>query len=237
MGETGRYEASATNGYRTANLPLSSVDDKFAFAWTNYFDPWGDYGTPLVDEEMTADPLLRVGHSMVYSPQTGDVGALPLDEADFVRLSDGTRLTIPGALTPGVTVTDFDVYLYGIDAAFKYRGWSANAEVFFRWLQDLQGDGPLTVTKIAQRGFYVEGGRFLIPRKLDVNVRYSQVSGLLGNASEIAAGVTWRPLGTPRLKVGFDVTELDGSPLQNTTTDILVGDDGTLFRTQLQAEF
>ena len=33
------------------------------------------------------------------------------------------------------------------------------------------------------------------------------------------------------------MTVLDGSPIQNRATDILVGDDGTLFRTQLQAEF
>ena len=39
------------------------------------------------------------------------------------------------------------------------------------------------------------------------------------------------------MKVSFDVTVLDGSPLNNNSSDILVGDDGVLFRTQFQAEF
>ena len=101
----------------------------------------------------------------------------------------------------------------------------------------MQGTGSLSSSKLFQRGFYVEGGHFLIPQKLDVNVRYSQVSGLYGNASEYAAGFNWYPLDTRRMKVSFDATVLDGSPLQNTTSDILVGDSGTLLRTQVQAEF
>ena len=63
------------------------------------------------------------------------------------------------------------------------------------------------------------------------------MDGDFGNASEYAAGFNWYPLSKPAVKVSFDVTQLDGSPLQNRTSDILVGDDGTLFRTQFQAEF
>ena len=77
----------------------------------------------------------------------------------------------------------------------------------------------------------------MIPKKLDVNARYSEVQGLFGNSSEYAAGVNWYPLDNSKVKVSFDVTVTDGSPLQNTATDILVGDDGTLFRTQFQAEY
>lgn len=90
---------------------------------------------------------------------------------------------------------------------------------------------------LLQRGFYVEGGRFLIPQKLDVNFRYSQVRGLLGGGSVYAAGINRYPLASHRMKLSFDVTELDGSSLINTAPDILVGDDGTLFRLQFQAEF
>jgi hypothetical protein len=63
------------------------------------------------------------------------------------------------------------------------------------------------------------------------------VSGLFGDASEYAAGFNWYPLDTSDLKISFDVTTLDGSPLQSTSSNILVGDDGMLYRTQVQAEF
>ena len=236
-GETGHYEVMVGNGYRTSNIPNSETDDRFTFAATQYFDPFGKFGSQLVDYDNSSSPLVRFGHSFVYSPQDSDSLGNPLPETDFIRTTDGTRLNQTGALAPGVTVSDFDLYLYGADVAVKNRGWSLNAEVFLRWIEQLRGDGPLPHSDLFQRGFYVEGGRFLIPKKLDVNARYSEVQGLFGNSSEYAAGVNWYPLDNSKVKVSFDVTVTDGSPLQNTATDILVGDDGTLFRTQFQAEY
>lgn len=237
LGNTGHYEVMVGNGYRTSNIPNAQTDNQFSFAATNYVDPWGDFGRHLVAFDWTCDPLVRLGHSFVFAPQAADAAGVPLEEADFVRLTDGTQLTQLGALAPGVTVSDFDVYFYGVDFAYKWLGWSLNAEAYLRWIQDIRGNGALPVSGLFQRGFYVEGGRFLVANCLDVNVRYSQVSGLFGNASEYAAGFNWYPRGKDATKVSFDVTSLDGSPLQNTASDILVGDDGVLFRTQFQTEF
>ena len=237
VGRTGHYEFMIGNGYRTTNLPNELTDDRLAFAATNYFDPWGDFGNGFVDYEWTEEPLMRLGHSFIYAPHTSDVRGIPLDESDFVRLTDGTRLTELGALTPGVTVTDFDIYFYSADIAFRWQGWSMNAEFYLRWIEQISGDGHLDITDLLQRGFYVEGGKFLVARKLDFNVRYSQVSGLFNNASEYAAGFNWYPLETQKVRITFDVTSLNRSPLQNTASDIWVGDDGTLLRTQFQAEY
>ena len=237
LGKTGHYELMVGNGYASANIPNSASDDRLTFAATNYFDPLGDFGGQLTDFENSDQALVRIGHSVVYSPQAGRITGTPLDEADFIRLTDGTRLTQQSALAPAVTVSDFDVVLYSADVAWKYKGWSVDAELFLRWIEHIKGNGPLPTSDIFQKGFYVEGGRFLIPKLLDVNFRYSQVSGPFGNASEYAAGFNWYPLKKSTMKVSFDVTSLDGSPLQNTASDILVGDDGTLFRTQFQAEF
>ena len=231
------YELMVGNGYRTSNIPNQATDNKFTFAATGYWDPFGDFGGQLVDYDYSCAPLVRYGHSFVFSPVSDDQLGQPLGEADFMRLVDGTRLGQQGALAPGVTVSNFDIYFYGVDAAAKWRGWSINAEVFLRWIEDIRGDGALTISDLLQRGFYVEGGCFLIPQKLDVNFRYSQVSGLFGDASEYAGGVNWYPMETHKMKISCDVTALDGSPLNNTTSDIVVGDDGVLFRTQFQAEF
>ncbi len=237
VGQTFHYEAMVGNGIRTSNLGSADIDDKFAFAGTAYWDPLRDFGGQLVDFDGSERPLVRVGSSFAYGPQSGLVDGIPLGESDFVRFADGTRLTAPGALAAGVTVSEFDVYLLSVDAAAKWRGWSVNAEAFFRWLQNIAGNGALPDDQLFQRGFYVEGGTFLIPRKLDVNVRYSQIDGLFGNAAEFAAGFNWYPTDTPRMKVSFDVSDIKTSPLNNTTSEILVGDDGTLFRTQFQVEF
>ena len=236
IGDTGRYEAMVGAGYQTANVPNRLTDNRLAYAWTNYFDPLGNFGKALTDFECSK-PLVRFGHSFVYSNQSGSAFGIPLNEADFLRLTDGTRLTQVGALAPGVKVDRFKLYLYGVDFAYKGYGWSFDAEAFFRWIEDIAGDGPLTTSDLFQRGFYAEGGFFILPKKLDFNLRYSQISGVFGNSSEYAMGFNWFPLETRRVKVSLDVTALDGSPLQNTAIDILVGDDGTLLRTQFQAEF
>ncbi|TWU06278.1 Phosphate-selective porin O and P [Stieleria varia] len=233
----GHYELMVGNGYRTANLPNSVTDTRFTFAATSYVDPNGDFGGQIVDFDGTTSPLWRLGHSLVYSPQAGNESGIPLDEADFLRLSDGTRLTQTGALAAGTTVSDFDLWFYGVDMSWKYRGWSATSEVFLRWIDDITADGVLPQTNLFQHGFYAEGGRFIIPKTLDLNLRYSQVAGDFGTASEIASGFNWYPLAKSTIKCSFDATYLDGSPLQNTTSDILVGDDGVLFRSQFQAEF
>ncbi|WP_234824274.1 porin [Bremerella cremea] len=236
-GETGHYEAMVGNGYFSSNAPNSSSDNELTFAFNNYVDPWGKFGEQIADYEYSEQPLVRLGHSMVYSPQQGIVDGVPLDEADFIRLSDGTRLTETGALAPGVTVNSFNVYLYGMDAAWKYRGWSVDAEVFLRWIQQIEANGPLPRHQLFQHGFYVEGGKFLIPGVLDINARYSQVAGDYGTGREYGAGMNWYPLKTSRVKISLDAVKLENSPLQNTSSDIMVGDTGTLIRSQFQAEF
>ena len=60
------------NGYGTADLPNALTDNRFTYAATNYFDPWGPFGGQLVDFDSTREPLLRIGHSFVYSPQASD---------------------------------------------------------------------------------------------------------------------------------------------------------------------
>jgi len=69
------------------------------------------------------------------------------------------------------------------------------------------------------------------------NLRYSTVRSDYGFGNEYAVGASWYPQDTPLLKVTLDVTRIERSPLNNTTSDILVGEDGLLIRTQFQAEF
>ena len=208
IGDSCHYEVMVGNGYRTANLPPAVADDRFTFAATSYIEPAGKFGSQLVDFDCTCNPLWQLGHSFVYSPQTSNQLAIPLDESDFLRLADGTRLNAFGALAPNVTVSEFDLWFYGVDLAWKHRGWSADSEVFFRWIENLRGDGPLPVDSIFQHGLYVEGGKFLIDRTFDVNFRYSYVDGDFGNGSEFAGGFNWYPLSKPSLKFTFDVTRL-----------------------------
>ncbi|MAT15848.1 MAG: porin [Planctomyces sp.] len=231
------YELNLGNGYRTSNFSDTETDDRLTFAATSYIDPLGDYGSALVDFKPSENPLVRLGHSFVYSHNSGEDDGDPYLETNFLRLTDGTRLTDLGALAPGVRVSEVDIYYYSVDAAFKYQGWSLDAEVYLVWLEQLKGNGPLPVSDLMQHGYYVEGGYFLIPEKLDCNLRYSEIDGFYGHGREIAGGINYYPLKTAAMKLSFDVTRIIDSPMQNTASDIFVGDDGMLYRTQFQAEF
>jgi hypothetical protein len=99
--------------------------------------------------EQHADPAIRIGTSGVFAPNTR---ALPVPgfnpENTIVRLSDGTPLATRGALVPGATVDAFDFRLATVDAGWKWRGVSLNAEYYFRFLDGFTfaaNDPPLPV--------------------------------------------------------------------------------------------
>lgn len=143
------YELAATDGYRTDNLRPGDTNNEFSFSGTGWWDAVGEYGPASpVDFEHHCDPALRVGWSWATSVK-GSRGST-LNETDFVRLSDGTRLTDIGAIGPLATVQQFDLNFVSLDAGFKHRGWSANAEYFVRWIGDIQADLPVSQAELTQ---------------------------------------------------------------------------------------
>lgn len=233
--EATHYELMVGQGYNTEGLTPSETNNNVAVGGTAWWNAIGDYGPARPSDFEFHDELaVRIGSSCVWSDE-GTPGR-QLEEADFLRLTDGTRLTETGALAPGATVESFDVALLAIDAAYKYRGWSANGEYFWRNVSDLTADMPVPDVGL-QHGFYVEGGLFFLPQQLEWNSQFGFVTGKAGSANSYATGVSYYPRKSLYLKLTFDATYIDGSPVNSTGSDILVGDDGLLFRGQWQALF
>lgn len=231
--EFSHYELMIGQGYSTEGLTPSETGDDFAISGTGWRDWIGSYGSGRPSDFEWHDELaVRVGASWVMSLE-GTPGR-QLEEADFLRLTDGTRVTDPGALAPGATVESFNVALLAVDAAYKYRGWSANAEYFWRTISDVQADLPVSDVGL-QQGFYVEGGVFVAPQYFEWVAQYSFVNGEQGSANSYATGFNYYPRKSPYLKLTVDATLLDGSPVNSTGSDVLVGSDGVLLRTQFQA--
>lgn len=230
-----RYEFMIGQGYNTEGLTPQEMGNNFATAGSIYRDVIGSYG-PLrpTDFEYHDELAVRLGMSAVASIE-GTPGR-QLEETDFLRLTDGTRITEPNALAPGATVEGFQVYLVSVDAAYKYRGWSANAEYFVRSIQNLVSNIPVPSVGL-QHGFYTEGGFFVVPKRFELNSQYAFVTGDQGSSNSYATGFSYYPQGVPFLKISMDGTYIDGSPVNSTATNILVGDKGFLFRCQWQALF
>lgn len=232
------YEVMIANGIATSDLEFGEVDKNFAYAATAFWDPWGNYGKGYVDLEGHDEIGARVGTSFTYSGVQGrDVAGLPRQEFFALRLANGSRVVQEGLFAPGVTVSNLDFYLLAIDAGMKWKGFSANGELFYRWLDDLQGNGPIPVERIYNYGFFYEMGYMIIPERFDFNVRTSQILGDFGYAAEYAGGLNYYILGTQKIKLATDLTRVANSPTSNSGPGYRPGDSGWMWRVQMQIAF
>lgn len=236
------YRAMLANGFNTQDLRPAptphEIDTAFAYSATSYWDPFGDYGKGYADIDCSCDLLARVGHSFTYAPNHGqdNLAGTRAEEATF-RLSDGSLLTATGVLGPGAQVRAFDVYLYAVDAAFKYQGWSLNSEYYFRWLEDLKANAPISTNEIYDDGFYVDLGKMILPKKLEIVGRVSTVDGAFGDSWEYAGGTNIYLNGDHSHKLTLDAAVLDGSPTSASSPNYEIGQNGMLYRMQYQVAF
>lgn len=231
------YRIMIGNGFSTSDLTPAEIDTHFVYSGS-FWASLGDYGKGYSDLAWHGQAAARIGNSFTFA-RSGrrDDSEVPLAESNFVRLSDGTRLTQPDALASGVTVERFDVYLYAADAAFKYRGFSANGEYFFRWVEGIRGDDELQKARFFDHGFYAAIGYFVVAERLEINARVSQIFGEHGDAQEYAGGINWFVDGTHLWKLTLDVAWLNRNAASNSGPNLRAGDDGVMVRSQLQAGF
>lgn len=236
------YETSLTNGLRSSTRESGDLDDNLAVAGTMFCDPLGEFGFGETDFQNHETPVVRFGGSFAYdkSDDRSDAGVtFVLGDNNFVRLSDGTLINETGALAPGVTLLSDRIIVSSLDFAAKYRGWSFSSEYFMRSIFDLTATGPLPMNDLYTYGFRAEAGKFIVPQKFDINCRMSQVSGMYGNSFEYACGMNYY-LGCETdivNKLTFDVSRIKHSAAESTLADIYAGDDGVLFRGQIQLGF
>ncbi len=231
------YRAMIANAYRSADLSFLELDRELVFASSFWWDVFDNFGAGIPDLQWHETPAFRIGTSMTHASQGRLPAFQPSGEVDFVRLTDGTRLTQTGALAPGVTVDRFLINLFAVDFAAKYRGFGFYTEYYFRMLDNIQADGPLPVKSIYDRGFTAEIGYFIIPKHLEIGGRMSRITGQFGTGGEYAGAMTWYVRGSHTWKVTFDASRVFNTPTSNFNTNYRAGDTGFLFRTQLQVAF
>jgi len=113
-----------------------------------------------------------------------------------------------------------------------------NTEFFLRWLNSFEtSGGAVPYRELFDRGFYVDAGYFVLPKKLEVAGLLSHVNGLFGDSREYGAGINYFLSPTQFNKLTFDVSVLDGSPTSNASTNHFAGQDGVMFRCQYQIQY
>jgi len=229
------YNGVVANNSSALGITASQLDRRLSTgfsAWwmptTKEFGPRGAYG----DWEYHEKVATRVGFSTTQSREqrftNSDTGATG---NTTIKLADGLNIFEPGALAPGVTVQNVDYQILSFDVGAKYRGIFLQTEIYTRWLNDFDADGPLPVSSILDRGFYVQGAFFPVPKKLELYGATSQIFGDkdagFDNSSEYLAGLNFYPANTRNHRLNLQVINVNRSPVGSTFGYYTTGQDGT----------
>ncbi|MEM9585689.1 MAG: porin [Planctomycetota bacterium] len=231
------YQALVGDGFNTFSLRAAELDTRLAYSGLVWWEPMGEFGVGFSDLEDHQSLALRLGHGLTQTTNESSPTDQPGPEQTVIRLTDGTRLVEPGALAAGVTVNAFDIWLYTAHLGIKYRGFSFSSELFLRWLRNLQGTGGTSLPSLFDQGFFVQASKFVVPKRVELFARGSQVHGDAGTGDELSAGVNWYLFEERSARFTFDVTSIDDSPAQQSRTGYVAGGSGTLLRAQLWTFF
>lgn len=228
------YHAMMSNGFNTLNTQPNRLNNRFCWSGSAWWEPWGEFGRGYSDIEDHEEAAIRLGGSYTMALGRGSQSESDAVENSPVRLSDGTIITTPGAIAPGVTLQTYDISLAALDLAYKRRGLGLSAELYIQDLLNLAGNGPLPIESTGAVGGFLQGGYFLVPQRAELYARTSFVTGDFGSGSELAGGFNWFLLrGRDNLRFTFDAAWLESSPAGQNRTGFVAGQTGFLLRAQM----
>jgi hypothetical protein len=195
---------------------------------TKEFGPRGAYGDWEMHEKLATRFGISTGQSKEdrYTDATsGSTGNTTL------RLADSLNVFDTGSLAPGVTVQQVDYRVLSFDAGVKYKGIFLQTEIYTRWLDNFLADGPLPVSSIVDKGFYVQAAFYPVPKKLELYAVTSQIYGDkdagFDNSSEYLFGTNFYPANTRNHRLNLQLMNVNHSPVSSTFGYYVGGQDGT----------
>jgi len=202
------------------------------------------FGYPESDLMYSKDPTLRFGVSFLFNDNNGDAGSggppglwAPIPD----RIRSGRGLG-------GTQVVDdlgTQVVAFGVDAAFKYRGFSVTADYFVR---TVDGESEysqwelrtLHSGSVHQQGGHIQVGYFLVPKKLEITGR---LGGIWDNGDdntwEYSVGCNYYPFGSYNFRLAADFVRIDEVVAGGAhfSPNYSANDELTMFRLLLQVGF
>ncbi len=171
---------------RSLNANLRSNVNQLMYVARLQANIMGRAGYGEGDMAYSETPQMVVGGAYAYNPSIDTSTNNAFVGIDLANLSVRRQLAALGnGRMLGQGVVDFSTWT--LDYAFKYRGFSLQAEYWFRnvirhnkelpCMQTAVVGGPCTVFAPGQfgntTGWYVQSGYYLIPRKVEVAARYA----------------------------------------------------------------
>jgi hypothetical protein len=160
-------------------------------------------------------------------------------ENSQIRVSDGTSIFGFGALAPDIQINRATYQMADVNAGVKYRGFSLDAEYYWRQVDDFSvaGSGLLPVSELDDHGFQIQASAMLSPKTLQAYLAGSKIYGEYGDPSDISVGMNWFPYGNRMLRVNAQLLYLNDSPVGYSSVPFALGGDGTVWSTDLMLSF
>jgi len=193
---------------------------------TGEFGPGQGFG----DYEEHEEPATLLGVHYTYSREDAqEQPGVNAFENSQIRLSDGTLLFAPNAFNTGGMINKATYDMLDLDAGIKWKGWSLEAEYYFRWLDDFQVTGTIPVTSLFDHGFQVYASTMLKPDYWQGYVSGSKIFGQYGDPWDLAVGLTYFPFGRKEVRTNFQALYMDRSAVGYTAVPYVVGGTGWVF--------
>ena len=227
------YQAFVGNGLNTISISAAKIDTNLLLSGSVWWEPFGKYGEPGKSVNMYDDYFakkktrIRIGTSFTRSREDR-FSNLDQSSPENTSLynSDGVLTFSTGAFAPGVTVDNAMYKMWAVDWGLKYNGLAINGQYFTRWLSDFVADGPLPVKSTFDHGYELSASYFVVPKKVLLYAKSSQVFGQFGNSYEYGGGVKWHFLPTERLWLNAEILRVNKVPYSGAFTPYTAGLSG-----------
>ena len=229
-----KYRVGVFNGFNNQADDVRDVDTNMALAARLALEIGSPYGQGAADLSFHEKPALVIGTHFAFNDDNNDTGgpALIFDVPDIARAGRGGI----GAVDASGT----QYYQFGLDAGFKYRGFSLSGEYAVRTVESETRRSLFQLASLQRgsthvQGAFLQAGYFIIPRKFEA---VGRVEGIWDNGGDnvwaYAAGANYYIKGQA-LKLSADITWTPESPVTASIGNYAMNDDMVLYRVQIQA--
>lgn len=234
LGNLINYDLSVSNGAgQTSVRPGNGAQNNMAFLAHLQINPLGAFGYAEGDPQFSEKPLFTVGGSY-YMNTLKKTAAATFETNNNGYAGTSGWLGRNAAVFNAIEEVEIDSFV--VDTAFKWMGAFAQAEYFWG-----QGTGDMTNAHVNAQGFYAQAGYTVIPKRLELAMRYSYLDpnrNLTNNLQTEVIGAVSYYFNNHSLKLQGDIGNIHKS---GATTDPLTGQrkstDDMQFRMQATVAF
>ena len=228
-----KYDAQLVGG-KGQNTLSSNVNN--AYNLRLVVNPLGEMKYSEADLDMSPKPLLSVGSSYYHNTLKKSTATTFETNNDSYAGSSGWLGRNAGKFN---ATTNVNINTYEADLAFKWQGLSLQSEYFWGQGNGIGANG-LEANVIAN-GFYVQAGYMVLPKQVELAVRYAWMdynwTTPNDQQTEVTGAISWYPYGH-NLKIQADVTKQHIQQNKvvsgyNTNNPL----DNTIYRVQTQINF